>query len=646
MDDDYMARGTKSLSESEITAFLEDFSRCKVARKKWEKIAEKTTAFYFGDQWSQDVRSALEAQKRPPAVFNMVLPAVDLIVGHQAQNRIDFVASPVDQYSDPDIADVLTTGIKHIEEDNNATFERRFQFLDGLITGVGVTENWLDTEYDVDGRVRVEQTSPWHFYFDTDFEKYDYRDAKVLFKEAWMDGDQIQRIFGKSVWKRVKSSFLQRVALPENEVSSTWAHNPTNDYGNLGLGKAPSEYSDSEMHGMGYNRKENKYRVIERYECRYEPVDFFYTTDGELIREDEFLDEEDREFSSPAFTRNIKHIHLTTLIGHGVVGEDKALPNDEWHQLFNFFFPYFVNGKYMGVIENVIYPQEELNKAHSSMLHILSTMTHPRFLYEDGAIDKEYESDIENTLGIPGAIIKFQELYDKETGQPKFHVEKPVEPPQAYYQVIASQSDNAKYITGATDAIQGSSRRGESGKAKLSDIQQAAVRLTGIIDNFRETQRLCGKAELWWIQHAYTEERWIRIRGADDGVNANPQELVINQRIYGVIANDVTVGRYDVVLKMEGKTKTERERLFFNYTELARVLGPEYGPVFAELALRVSDIPGKEEIVARIEQIRQAQMQQAQAAMMPQQQGAPRGGIQSAPRPGRGIRRPPAGVQA
>lgn len=611
-------------------------------RSTWEASAEKSLRFYFGDQWTNDDKAYMEQQKRPPAVFNHCLPAVDLIVGHQLHNRIDYVASPVDMYADPALADIITSAIKHIENSNNATLERRFQFLDGLITGIGVIENWFDTEQDIEGEVKTTQRSPWRYYLDPDFEKYDFSDGKCVIREDWMTSEDVRRIYGKKVAAQLPGILTGGYGeeLPINTVRPTWNDEPTNDYGNLDPDYGYTGKTDDELYAMGYDKEYELYRVVEEYTKVWKEVKKYRDSMGNIVNKDDLLDGEE-ETAEYITTRWEPHIQLTTVICETILAVDRQkLPNTEFYQLFNFFFPYFVNGRYMGILENVFFPQEEINKVHSSLIHILNTMSRGGMFYQTGAIDKEYEPDIEELLGRPTPVIKFNELYN-EHGQPNYVRQGIQEPPQSFFKVIEGEDYRIKYITGANDAIQGVPDKAESGRSKITDITQASVRLSGIIENFRETQKLCGKAYLWWIQNYYTGERFIRIRGDEQG--RDPQAFILNERIYGQIANDVTIGKYDVVLKQEGKTDTERDRMFWKLTELARVLGPMYAPVIASLVLENSDLPHKDRIMQQVNQIQQMQQQQMMTGGgVPAQRG---GTVQSAPRPGRGLRRPPTEIR-
>lgn len=607
----------------------------------WDNIATRSAKFYFGEQWSEADAQYLYFNDRAASVFNMILPAVDLIVGHQIQGRVDLVAHPVDQYADVKLASVISSAIKNIEQTNNATFERRMQFLDGLITGVGIKEHFLDTETSIEGKIRVQQDSAWHWYLDKNVEKYDYRDGHKLYKEYWLTREDIKAVHGPRIAKKVLPIEIEELSddnLPVHIVMPSWSSDPISDYGDRWK-DMDEKYGNIARYNLGYDQKKGLIRVIEQYEKVYKKVEFYYDIErGEVFRLDS-VPEEDRELLKDlTIPRTISHIQLTTIVGHEVLAQDVDTKATEFNQLFDFFFPYWVNGKYMGIVENLIYPQEEINKRHSTIIQILNTFANSGIFYEDGAFEQgTTAAEIEQMLARNGVAIQVA-----EGGIEKI---KPIyshDVPPTLHKIKAEEKEDVKYISGAGDAIQGISRRQESGRAKETEIAQSAVRLAGIIENFHETMKMEGKSYLWWIKNYMTEEKLIRVLGE------NPEdmtEVTLNKQAFDQIFNDVTIGEYDIFLELAGKTTSERQRNRRELIELGNTV-PLFADIIAEEVLVLSDIPQKDKLLQKWRERQQQIAQQAQADTQGQIGGGGRGPIQSATRPSRGPRRTPQAAQA
>ncbi len=631
---------TKPAKSVRIRRILDDFTMYKNHRMKtWEKIARKCAKFYYGDQWSAENKAELERKRRPPSVFNEVLPVIDAIVGHQLQNRVDTVAKPVDRFGDVILADIITSVIKSIEWQNNTSLESRFQFLDGLITAVGVQELWYENDLELQGMIRCEQKSPWHYYLDPSFEKYDYRDAHKLFKETWMTRAEIKLNYGETVAKQVHSPADEEGEFPERNVPSSSDNN--GDYGSRTLPLFDDEETGEFMR-RGYDVKNGRYRVIEQYEKKYERVELTLDpTTSQWTQTDKLPPEATilTETKSVSVIRG--YIALTTVISDTVIAQESDIRSKknesvEFYYLFNFYFPYFMNGKYWGVIENLIYPQEDINKHYSQIMTILNSYAATGIYHEEGAMPPETEEVLDELLSQPSAHIKLS-----EGGITKIKEITRHEAPQTLFTLVGQKGELTRYIASTPQEFQGDSKRAQSGKAKESQIGQAAMKLQGLIENFRESQRLRGKAYIWWVQNFYTSERLVRILGDEYG--QQDESLQLNMQFFDQIINDVTIGKYDVTLAYEAVTQSERDRIKYRLIEIANA-NPQFADIIGKYELQYEDIPQKEKIMAEWEARQQALQQQAQ--MM----GAPPGGqpntgpIQSAPRPSRGPRRMPQGV--
>ncbi|NQT02814.1 MAG: hypothetical protein HQ580_12370, partial [Planctomycetes bacterium] len=292
------------------------------------------------------------------------------------------------------------------------------------------------------------------------------------------------------------------------------------------------------------------------------------------------------------------------------------------------------------IIENLWYPQDEINKRHSSIVHILTTIGANQILFTDEFLGDTEEKDMNANLAKTGMNIKVGKLTGKDN-KPTFFERKPADVPAIFERIIGNEKEDVKYIPGATDPMAGKSERRESGVAKKTDLQRASQRLSVYIDNFKHTKIMEGKSYIWWIQNKYTEEKLIRIYG--DNLGETDQEITVNKHALGKIFNDVTIGQYDAIIGFEGQTATERERTYWKLHEMAQS-NPQYADIIGKHALKMSDLPEKDEILREWEERQQMLQQQTMLDMQGQRQQN-RGPIQSAPRPSRGSRREPARVR-
>ena len=603
----------------------------------WDGIAKKASAYVRGDQWTAQEKAQLASQHRAPVVNNFVLPDVDVILGHFLKNRTDLVATPFDEYADVEIAEIVTSAIKNVENINRIHDQDKRQFYKGIISGIGVKEMWFDTDEDIKGVIRVQYKPSEDFYLDPNARQYDQSDARKMFRTLWLARDEIKKVYGKK-WADQIAIPLERIDenIPVNQVTPNWAGD-SNDYGNL----AEDDKTYRDGINKGYDSKNKLYRIIECYERRWGEKEFIYDPIKEELMDLEDYSEEIREIvQNNVIRRAIPHIHLTTIGTTGIKIEDGDTGATDFNQLFNFFFPYWDDGKYMGIVENLFSPQEERNYRHATAIHILSAIAQIGFMYEAGAIKEEDKADL------PEKITKQGFTLEVEDGALSGNKIKPFTRSDmslisAFLNMEKSEEYSAKVTSGAKDAIAGLNEKVMSGRAKMHETEQAAVQLTGVLDNFKESKYLGTKAILWWIQNYYTEERFIRITGKNEAPNTTNEQLIINQRIFGKIANDITIGTYDLVLEHEGRTTSEREREKFQLIELMRGLPPQYQLIMTKYLLMLYGFSFAKEIQIEFEQAQALEAQQQQMANAP----IPGNTSATVPRPARGVRRTPQAMQ-
>ena len=129
-----------------------------------------------------------------------------------------------------------------------------------------------------------------------------------------------------------------------------------------------------------------------------------------------------------------------------------------------------------------------------------------------------------------------------------------------------------------------------------------------------------GRILLDLIPHYYSEERMQRIVG-DDGV---PQMETINQRdpITGVIKNDVTVGRYDVVMDTGPGYETKRLEGAEAMLDLLRTpLAEPIVKVGADIVVRNLDFAGSDDLADRLAPLTPQGLQQSIKQLPKEAQG-------------------------
>jgi len=116
-----------------------------------------------------------------------------------------------------------------------------------------------------------------------------------------------------------------------------------------------------------------------------------------------------------------------------------------------------------------------------------------------------------------------------------------------------------------------------------------------------------GKIVIQWIQRIYTSEKVIRLLQPNNA----PKETSLNQDIYDSITgeflyrmNDITVGKYDLIVVSGSTLPTNRWARFEYYMQLLQA-----GVIDAEEVLKQTDVADMEGVLARRNQVQQLQGQ-------------------------------------
>jgi hypothetical protein len=166
--------------------------------------------------------------------------------------------------------------------------------------------------------------------------------------------------------------------------------------------------------------------------------------------------------------------------------------------------------------------------------------------------------------------------------------------------------------------------KGASGFAIDLKQKQGGNIISWIYDAFRFYQHILTEYTRDAIQVLYDYEKIIRIRGN------KPKYVTINEPVYGMmgeeeqVLNDVTVGRYDVVISDKELMPTMRLERFRYFTELIKSGAlPLPPPVLVKIVLHLLDDPELKQMVEEEMGVFEQAMAASQGGMPP---GAAPGG--------------------
>jgi len=225
---------------------------------------------------------------------------------------------------------------------------------------------------------------------------------------------------------------------------------------------------------------------------------------------------------------------------------DNVVLHDEWSPYKHFtvvpYFPHFLHGHTLGMVENLLDPQEILNKVSSQELHIVNTTANSGYKVKAGALANMTVEELEEKGAQTGIVIEVN-------GDPDKDVQKitPNQVPQGLDRVSYKSEEHIKTISGVSDSAMGFDREDVAAKAIQEKKKSGTTNLVKPLDNLVRTDHILARNTLDLVQTFYTEERLLTI--TKDSMTGATEQLAVNQATpEGEIINDLTLGEYDVVV--------------------------------------------------------------------------------------------------
>lgn len=512
--------------------------------------------FYTGDQWDPADLEKLTAEKRPALTVNLVLPIINLLSGIQRQGRQDITVTARKGGLEP-LASAYTQVLRHCLDRTDADYELADAFLDGLIGSKG----WLGIEIDhtedpVYGDIALHKVSPFAMREDPDAKEYDLnKSGKFVIRDQWMDKEAIV------------------LNWPKMEM----------DINGGGLAVDPTSgdiAGDAEKGTL-------RWRVRECWWKKYEKRLILINAVSGAMKT---VHPRQRELVYAISKRNPKWVvkdwvvpvlNLTITAGNLVLSDIE----DPYTGMTTFpyyrFCPFWVDGYVMGVVQNLVGPQQEVNKRRSQALHNLNQTANSGYKIKKAL--NNYDRHLAKHGSTPGVVL------DESKAGGSIERLTPAPLSEGHIQAATLSADDMKEISGANPDLMGQfiENYAESGKAiELRQTQGMKV-VEVLFDNLARTQKLIalGLVDMIRFTQVYSDEE-IRaiVAGSDKPVDVN-------------LMKSRKVGRYGIKIESSSSSPTAQYADFLSILEIARMYPEQVGP---DVVIENSTITNKDLILQKL----------------------------------------------
>lgn len=152
------------------------------------RMAEKSLAYYAGDQWTDAEKKKLASQKQSAVVVNRVKPKIDGLFGMERSNRTTAKAYPRTPQHEK-ASSAATEAVRFVLQDNSYNQIRSMMFDNLCLPGTGGCEVQVSEKKDGKLKIKVNWISWDRIIYDPRSRRKDFADARYLGQYIWLDYD-------------------------------------------------------------------------------------------------------------------------------------------------------------------------------------------------------------------------------------------------------------------------------------------------------------------------------------------------------------------------------------------------------------------------------------------------------------------------
>ena len=521
--------------------------------------------FAAGDQWPPEIRMQRQLDRRPCLTINKTDTFIRNVVNNMRQQRPRIKVHPVGDGADIQIAEVIEGLIRHIEVSSNADlaydtaadYQVRMGWGFWRIIGQYIDDKSFEQELRVE-RIR----NPFSVYLDPSSQTPDGSDAEWCVITGKMKRTEFEKKY------------------PKAKVV---------DISNLGAGDGLSDWATKE-----------EIMVAEYYRIEEEEQTLLRLSDGKTLWADQITSEDqliqmgvvvvDKRQS---MRRVVKWSKITAVEEL----ESRVIPGRYIPVIPVYGAEMLDNGKVVryGMVRNLIDPQKSYNFWRTQQTEFVALAPKAPWLMAEGQDEgHEDEWDQANIKNLSRLIYKAAQDDNGQTLPPPQRT-PPQQIPEASLQSAIAASEDLKAVAGMFDPSLGAPGQETSGAMVARRQAQADLSNFHFYDNLTRSIRWTGIILLEQIPHYYDTPRVIRIIGED----GNPDSVEINSQAVDKVLNDLTVGRYDVVMDTGPGYNTKRQESASMMIDMVKYM-PQLSNVAGDLIVGQMDWPGAQMISERL----------------------------------------------
>jgi len=517
--------------------------------------------FSAGDQWPAQIKNQRMLDRRPCLTINKTDTFVRSVVNNMRQQRPRIKVHPVSDGADQAIAKVIQGLTRHIESASNAdtAYDAAADYQTRMGWGYWRILAKYSDEMSWEQDLCIERVrNPFSVYYDPMSITPDGSDAKRCLITGKMKIDEFE---AKYKGKKVSSWTLIG---PGDDVP-----------------------------------KKDEIMLAEFLRLEEKPEDLIRLSDGSSVWAGDF-DKEKSEAKGliEIDRRSSMRIKLKwSLLSGAEELDSRELPGKYLTVIPVYGAELIDNGTVtrFGMVRQLKDPQQMYNFWRTMETEFVALAPKAPWLMAEGQ-DEGYEDEWDSANVKNFSRLKYKPVTD-DAGQtlPPPQRQNPQPVPAAQVNAAMMASEDLKAVAGMFDPALGAAGQETSGTMVAKRQQQSDLSNFHFYDNLTRSIRQTGIVLLDLIPHYYDTKRVVRVIGED----GTPEAVTLNEQSVGKVLNDVTVGKYDVVMDTGPGYQTKRLEAAEMLMEFAKA-DPEVMKVAGDIIARKIDAEGMDELADRL----------------------------------------------
>lgn len=563
----------------------------------WRSKADRQMDYVDGNQLDSEILQKQAQLGIPPAIENLIGPAIDSVLGLEAKTRTDWKLS-ADHMDGDDVADALNYKLNQAERASGADEACSDAFKPQLCVGIG----WVEVARESDPFKPPYRCTAIHrneMFWDMLDKEPGLPKARYLIRRRWTDVEQIKLKFPD------KSELIDSCA-------GYWAgrYEPTLD------GGRSTDLATSWSDERGWSVEEQEWRdsennricLFEVWYRRWVEVMVLKLPDGRVVEYDE-----------------TNAMHVIAVASGSVKPQKSVLARmyvSFWagpHKLYDGKTPYrhsefpYVQfrgkledrtGTPYGVVKGMMYLQDSVNSSISKIRWGLSAT---RTIRTKGAVAYPDEVFRQVSSRVDADIILDPEVMSRPNAI--FKVERDFQLTEQQYKMLVDARLGIERCAGISASFQGQRGTATSGIQETTQLEQATQSLAKLMSNFKFGRTKVGELLLSMIiEDSLKKQETVTIRGnairGDREVQLNIPATDPDTGIQ-YLNNDVERIRLKVALSDVPSTPSFRSQQLQSMSEAFKSMPQEYQVVALPHLLSLMDIPDKDQIIEDIQNAKQ-----------------------------------------